>query len=257
MQEQSIDTSDHSGLACRRGRNVLMLNELVMDLDILPCSPSADSWCTPYTQQMMSFSPPAEAAAVTVPQATREARHSSPATMPLANQMAGHNMMRTTPLMRSTDASQRSPAIARGLGVGLSGDASQRNPIGKVSLGVAVIGGDASQRSPPGCTNLMSPQKRSVPTPMQQTFVGSSMPDLSTPLTGTSPSPASPASSQSSTMQDASQRSAAGSAPTNIAVERCDVIKAWLSGVNGDGSPVSAVELAERLYAVAPESYED
>jgi len=266
LQEQSVDHGDCSKLACRRGRSVLMLNELVMDLEVLPCkggssdgSPSSletDSGyaarCTPFTQQMMSFSP--------MP-------HSTPMITPSANQVAEHSMMRTTPMMRSMDASQRSPPCARGLALGLGaaaagGDASNRNPIAKISLGIAVIGGDASQRSPPGCVDLS--QIRPVPSPMQQNYAGSSTVDLGMPsspmpnpsngtITGTSP-----ASHGSPTKHDASQRSPAGWVPTKPTFENCnDAIKAWLVGVNGNASLVSAVDLVEQLYAAAPEIYED
>merc|ERR1711988_641313 len=108
LQDQLINSTGESALACRRGRSVLMLNELVMDLDILPVrgSPSADSSssaelisgqssiCTPSTQQMMSFSPP----------------------------KSKSGLLAT----RTMDASQRTPACQRGLCTAVAGgDASQ------------------------------------------------------------------------------------------------------------------------------------
>jgi len=248
-----------------------MLNELLMDLDVVACrgcssdgSPSpldtvagSTCRCTPLTNQMMSFSP-----ATNITQAAGDAGQSSPTSIRVANQVAEQNMMRTMPMMKSIDASQRSPACA----VAAGGDASQRNPTAKVSLGVAVIGGDASQRSPPGCTNFS--QMRFVQTQVHQRYAGSLMTDLGMPvsqidvplaspsngtITGTSPS-----STGAPMVQDASQRSPVRSAPQKPRSGDCnETLTTWLWGMNGSAPAVSAVDLVEQLNAAAPESYED
>lgn len=226
-----------------------MLNELVMDLDVLPIrgSPSTDSSssaeltsaqssiCTPSTQQMMSFSPP----------------------------KSKSGLLAT----RTMDASQRTPACARGIGSAtVSGDASQRNPIAKVPLGVAVVGGDASQRSPPGCTSLS--QMRPVPTPMQGNYVAKSVGDLIVPVSAPDtvlPAPSSgtitgtsPAGQVPRTQQDASQRSLPVQRPADLSKPDCHgAMRAWLLGVDQNVAPVSTDDLVERLYAAAPEVYED
>jgi hypothetical protein len=76
-------------------------------------------------------------------------------------------------------------------------------------------------------------------------------------ITGTSP-----ASQASPTVQDASQRCPAASVPTNPMVQNCnDMLKASMTallvGANGNACSVSASDLAEKLYAAAPETYED
>jgi len=268
---QAIDSGDQSDLASRRGRGVLMLNELLMDLDVVACrggssdsSPSSldsvancTTRCTPLTHQMMSFSP-----AANITHAAGDAWQSSPTSFPVANQVAKQNMIPKMPMVKSMDASQRRPACA----VAAAGDASRRSPIAKVSLGVAVIGGDASQRSPPGCTNLS--QMRLASAQVQQHYVGSSMTDLGMPasqidvrmpspsngtITGTSPS-----RTGAPIVQDASQRSPVGSAPPKSTSENCnETLKTWLLDMNGNASAVSAVDLVERLNAAAPETYED
>jgi len=306
LQKQSTKSDDSGALARRRGRSVLMLNELVMDLEILAArgSPSVDSMlalasesatmCTPSTMQMMSFSPLKSAAGSGVPgmcllKTTQQpetaavvgapnigdAPQLTAAGIPLANQVVEQSMMCTSPVKRSVDASQRSPPCASRLGAAAAGgDASQRNPIGRLSLGVAVIGGDASQRTPPHCTNCVaehinytSPASMS----MQQNSIGTSIlpnpSDAAWPhagsgnsqgITGTCPAVQSPDSSCSSTMQDASQRNPAGSAATNLAIDVCsEALKSWLSGASGEGFSASDVDLAERLRAAAPDSYED
>jgi len=198
------------------------------------------------------------------------------------NQVAAQGMMRTSPMQKSTDASQRSTAGASRLGgAAVGGDASQRSPlcanplagaavmgdashrkaIGKVSLGVAVLGGDASQRSPPGCPNTVRP------TPVQRNciaFCDEVMPlqprdapgmnssnGKAQVITGTSP-----AASSSCAVHDASHRS-----PTNgsslVVDGYSDALKFWLAGASSNGSLESGIDLAERLRAAAPQSYED
>jgi hypothetical protein len=168
---------------------------------------------------------------------------------------------------RTMDASQRTPACARGLSSAVAGgDASQRNLIAKVSLGVAVVGGDASQRSPPGCTHLS--QMRPVPTPMQGNYVAKSVGDLLVPvsapdtvlpapssgtITGTSPAGEAPRA-----QHDASQRSQPAHMPAELSKPNCnEAMRAWLLGVGQNVASVSTDDLVERLYAAAPEVYED
>lgn len=207
------------------------------------------------------------------------------------NCVAEHGLLRTSPMQQLADASQRRPAgaaqIGAALGVGgptAGGDASRRSPVctrqlGTVPtpLGVAVLSGDASQRSPLGCMGAIPlPETK----PMQCSPTGSWMADtiiplrpcddpLPTPsgnqqvLTGTCP----PASSPDSSVQDASQRSPVGSVlpvltPVILAVvtpvDDCsDALKSWLSGTSVVGSSESGIDLVERLRAAAPEIYED
>jgi len=262
----SDDGGDSGALARRRGRNVLMLNELVTDLEPCRGSPTSDSSgmssenTTRYTAsvpQVMSFVQPI-AGGSGVTQVSIQAG---------TNQVADQNMMRTSPASTSGDASQRIPACTSRLGAAAAGgDASQRQPVGRVSLGVAHIGGDASQRSPPGGERgfgstrprTVIAQPHAIPNPVA---------DLASPLrhcgdqcwsvsngilrgiTGTSPAVSSPDSS-TSIRYDASQRS-----PTKAFDASRETIKSWLSGTNG--FLVSDIDLAERLHAAAPESYED
>jgi hypothetical protein len=177
------------------------------------------------------------------------------------NQMVENTMMRTTPVR--TDASQRSAPFAsrRPLtGVAAAGgdasqrkapstqgshaasaghDASQRTPAGRVSLGVAVIGGDASQRSPPGCIKTVIDCD-----PTRRCF--------------TSTCPVSPQDACCTTLPDASQRIPAGSTATNVSAD-CgnDALKSWLLASFCNSSPQSSEELAQKLLAALPESYED
>jgi len=249
----SDDGGDSGALARRRGRNVLMLNELVTDLEPCRGSPTSDSSgmssenTTRYTAsvpQVMSFVQPI-AGGSGVTQVSIQAG---------TNQVADQNMMRTSPASTSGDASQRIPACTSRLGAAAAGgDASQRQPVGRVSLGVAHIGGDASQRSPPGGERgfgstrprTMIAQPHAIPNPVA---------DLASPgilrcIIGTSPTVSSPDSS-TSIRYDASQRS-----PTKAFDASRETIKSWLSGTNG--FLVSDIDLAERLHAAAPESYED
>lgn len=259
-------------LARRRGRNVLMLSELVMDMDgdgLPEASPSASAEsssssgvacgtskrCTPCTPQMVSFSP-------------------APATAG-GNQKSELSITKgdmLPPRPAGGDASQRSHArVNRLCGAAANGDASQRTPAGvggRISLGIAVLGGDASQRSPPGCLNV--PRPCSARKAVQQISAKGHMTDYNLPLktcdvsggpqgvTSTCPSASTPDSSRSSSVKDASQRSPAGNVPAVLKVDGCsDALKSWLSGTDGSGYPVDGVDLAERLRAAAPESYED
>lgn len=311
-------------LARRRGRNVLMLSELV-DTDSegkLGGSPSTDTTsctsavgaastnstrCTPCTSHMMSFSPlktkdtcnfaqrqgPSE---VSGDQYQTSFSNTPPlsqvAENPRLSQVAENGVMSTSPLQKSTDASQRSHACASRLGGAAAGgdasqrgpvpsfsgtsagiDASQRNPVGRVSLGVAIIGGDASQRSPPGSTNrIRPPLPKAVTTGSLGAWVvdcgsaptavnGSCTKSLSCSqqgITATCPSASSPDSSRCSVGYDASQRSPARGAFSQMPVDSCnDALKSWLSGTSSNGSKESSIDIAELLRQAAPESYED
>lgn len=186
----------------------------------------------------------------------------------MTHQVAEPGMLHTSPMQKSADASQRCPAGAPRLGGAAAGpcDASQRRPVfasplggttpaggpgdasqrapqaGRLSLGVAVIGGDASQRTPSSMhvtAEHVSQQRFGIlPTqakpiqhnsPMQQSSMGSWMADNIIPLqpcdasrpipssgnsqgitiTGTCPTASSPDASRSP-VQDASQRGPAG-----------------------------------------------
>lgn len=158
--DSSEDATSNGALARRRGRSVLMLNELVVDFDTdkwplsspggSPSTDSSSSWgvacgnstrCTPFTPKMMSFAPSPSASATT-------------------NQLGSHDfsaltickqqsMTRTTPLARSIDASQRSAACTSRLGgAAAGGDASQRIPCCIGQLGGAAAFGDAALRTP-------------------------------------------------------------------------------------------------------------
>lgn len=190
---------------------------------------------------------------ISEPQAT-------PAKGALANQVVEHSMMRTSPVRG--DASQRSATFASRLGGAAAGgdasqrrapgttgihcaaagrDASQRTPAaGRVSLGVAIIGGDASQRSPPGRVKSVGECDT------RHRFV-------STPVLSKDPPHC------TSSAQDASQRTVVGSPPAaNLSADSCnDVLKSWLLGSFCDSSPQSSEELAQKLLAALPESYED
>lgn len=312
MNQASLLTDSNQGsnagaLARRRGRNVLMLNELVLDLEVVqPCrgSPSAEmisslgmlaggaARCTPCTQQLTSFTSPNVTLGFTPPNATLgslqqgtkscegmlatgapavfNTHQQSLAADSLANQKAAQSMWRTSPSKISSDASQRKPACGGRLGgaAAASGDASQRNPLGRVSLGVAVIGGDASQRSPPGCSNKVGESgfgsARAAPMMMQQTPLQRPVLDhgilSSIPhgITGTQPNVSSPASSCSSTSQDASQRTPAGHSMASMGTGASnETLKSWLAGTGASGLQISDSDLAEALRAAAPETYED
>lgn len=240
-----------------------MLNELVMDLEIQTrgsperMATETATRCAPSTMHMLSFSPPKSAAGeVACAPSVGDVTQASPAGVAPANQVTVQNLMGTTPFKGSADASQRSPACASRLGAAAAGgDASQRNPIGRLSLGVAVIGGDASQRSPPSRTNLnaeprfgyaCSPSKAVLqncvahPQGLAGNFCATANPD----------SPCSPP------MEKTCQSIPAGCASTNLTVDGSAALKSWLSGAGGDGL-VSDIDLAARLRAAEPESYED
>jgi hypothetical protein len=204
--------------------------------------------------------------------------------------MVEHAVLRAGPLLKPSDASQRTFAPASRVGAGAAcgdasqrspachgrfgesvagGDASQRNSVGRVSLGVASVKGDASQRSPPGCTNRsdeyffahLSP----ISTAAQQDYAARAKRDPTLQpnthpqvITGTCPLP--DVSSQGSSRGDASQRSLGAGAPGNSTVAvpgSSDALKSWLSGASGSIAPVDDSVLAEQLLAAVPESYDD
>lgn len=261
------DDPDSGALAQRRGRSVLMLSELVLDVgnDSGPGdSPSDESTssmgvalgnssrCTPSTPYMMGFSP---------------AIQFGPAGSSFASHVAEPTLMRTSPLQKSSDASQRTAACAGRLGGAAAGgdasqrspacaawltayDTSQRNASGRVSLGVAAFNGDASQRSPPGCATRMAEcsfvHMCTLPTPMQQ--AASPLPASGAPGSGASsqdgePSQSSPAGSFSEgivgtcpTVGDASQRSPLG---TNSVPQ--GITSSCLGGASRESAPAPPV----------------
>merc|ERR1719271_1215026 len=305
-EDAAVSQKKPGELARRRGRNVLMLSELV-DTDSegkLGGSPSTDTTsctsavgaastnstrCTPCTSHMMSFSPLKTKDTCNFAQRQGQSEVSgdqyqtsfsnSPplsqvAENPRLSQVAENGVMSTSPLQKSTDASQRSHACASRLGGAAAGiDASQRNPVGRVSLGVAIIGGDASQRSPPGSTNrIRPPLPKAVTTGSLGAWVvdcgsaptavnGSCTKSLSCSqqgITATCPSASSPDSSHFSVGYDASQRSPARGAFSQMPVDSSnDALKSWLSGTSSNGSKESSIDIAELLRQAAPESYED
>lgn len=150
----------------------MMLSELVIDhgsegvpegspseesTSFLLATQGRSSTCTPANAQFMSFSPPKNIVSSGY----------TPAACVVASQAIGHSMMRTVPVQRSIDASQRSHG--RNTQAGTGADASQRtpgcaasatvaansqaNPARKLSFDGVALGGDASQRTPPRCTN--------------------------------------------------------------------------------------------------------
>jgi hypothetical protein len=287
--------TDPDTLACRRGRSVLMLSELVIDVDTdgLPgasASASGESAssvgalsssaaggnstrCTPCTPQILSSSPPPVA---------------STGGIKIGDGAAPTALLPPLPPLPACDASQRSHARKR-FGGAVGGDASQRKPgTGRVSLGVAVIGGDASQRSPPGCLDRTSVARVAViggvasqhsppfahlcsATTAAQQDLFKSWPTDNFPsqacdtscggqqgITSTCPTASTSDSSLSSLVKDASQRDSVGAVPTVLKVHGCnDALKSWLSGASGNGTVVDTTDLADRLRAAAPDSYED
>merc|ERR1719223_1202549 len=118
-------------LARRRGRNVLRLSELVINhgsegvpegspseesTSFLLATQGRSSTCTPANAQFMSFSPPKNIVSSGY----------TPAACVVASQAIDHSMMRTVPVQRSIDASQRSHGRTTQAGTGA--DASQRTP---------------------------------------------------------------------------------------------------------------------------------
>jgi len=268
------DAADDSGvLARRRGCKMLCLTELIVECDHDGGSPSGKSStssldtttasgnstrCTPFTPYMMSFSPlPRNTAmdgAVSALPDTSEPQATQTMGAP-ANQVAEHSVMRTSPVRHDAsqrrfsgaavrgDASQRRAPCTTGIHCAAAGlDASQRIPAsGRVSLGVAIIGGDASQRSPPGCIKSVGECDA------QHCFVSTC------PVLPRDPSHCvSPA-------HDASNRLLVVSPPAaNLSADKCnDMLKSWLLGSFCDSSPQSSEELAQKLLAAVPESYED
>lgn len=136
------------------------------------------------------------------------------------------------------DASHRDPLCSSPVR-----DVSERNAVGSILQGItgtspgatsqdssrAALVGDASQRHSAG----------SVPQAISVTCPGSASPDASR-------------------FSETSQRSSAGSALTNLAVEgSSDAVKSWLSGSSSSGLPVNDIVIAQQLRAAIPESYED
>lgn len=177
--------------------------------------------------------------------------------------------------LRLNDASQRRPRCARPLNGG--GDASQRKPISKVSLGVAFAGGDASQRAlPESTTDAVYASLASglvLPPLAASGTVESSIPikNASDPISICG-SPQGITGTRPVKMADASQRSPAASMPANsatsvnpavsmpassVSVVYDVALRSWLSGNSGISSGETDVDLAGRLRAAAPEVYED
>lgn len=252
--------------------------------------------CAPCTMQMMSFSPVKRtagnaAAGTCSPPHTRpvemvaaastinfgdfdDAVQFSPADATLTNQTVGLSMMCTSPTKKSVDASQRSsPCVSglgaaaaggdasqrkpigspNGLGAAAAGDASQRKPIGSLSLGVAVIGADASQRSPPAYSAEQM-FTYTVPPPVPKNSMAASPSTSPQGITGTCPAQC--GSPCVAPMTDASQRSPAGNTLASVPSQSCnEALKFWLTG--GSGPLMNDLDLAERLVAAAPDSYED
>merc|ERR1712166_923024 len=111
---------------------------------------------TPANAQFMGFSPPMSIVG--------NGNGYAPAACAVASQVVDHSMMRTVPVQRSIDASQRSQVPSSRTTIAAAGaDASQRTPgcaasatgghtsqhnaARKVSFDVAALGGDASQRT--------------------------------------------------------------------------------------------------------------
>jgi len=256
------------GLATRRG--VVSLNELVLDFEsdgaenINVSIPSAKrTHCTPSTPQMKSFSPPKSSSA-------SDTSRLSPETSPLANHTHPQrpSLLRTSPMNKSVDASQRTTVFQNRLGAAAAGgdasqrspvgrvslgvaDASQRSPLGRVSLGVAVLGSDASQRTPPGRRNQITQGLARgcvFPQPHCRNTPNSTGACLAVP---------SPISSQAVSMQDASERRPEASVRTPSAVPNGNSLKSWLSGVSTERSSLCDQDIAEKLLAAAPDVYED
>lgn len=291
-KSQTSGTSSHdsAALAERRGRNVLMLSELI-DVDSEACwgSPSANSsvssmgtgggnstLCTPCTTHMMSFSPTTDGvvsgahASEQCPLAAAKSSQPSQAAGLFTNQVADKSMMGTNPAQRFTDASQRSPVGGSRFGAAAAGgDASQRSPVPRLSLGTAVIGGDASQRSPPCFTNHRGEQSfahlRCSPAQGLQTPCTSWTEDLDRGLLATPckdrdevPQTAEPPTTPPATMQGGHHATSAVSSLSSLPADGgSDALKSWLFGPMASNTSFSDMDLVERLRAAAPESYED
>lgn len=268
---------DAGTLARRRSRNVLMLSELVVEGDI--SSPAG----TCMAQRVMAFDISVLPEFPT-PSATER------------NCVAEHGLLRTSPMQPSVDASrgcaptagrlggaaaggdasQRSPERASQLsGPPAVGDASQRNRTGSLSLGVAMLHSNTSQRSPVGFmggTPLPTPKPKSMQCRSNGSWIAGNIIPLkpcdgsclkasigsTQVLTGTCPLAQSPDLSHSPN-RDASQRTPGGSVPTLMtpAHDCSDSLKSWLSGASSKNSFENGSDLAERLRAAAPETYED
>lgn len=190
------------------------------------------------------------------------------------------------------DASQRNPTGRMSLGVAvLGGDASQRSPPGCTNLVAATPknqllchmkadaserssvvsrvptgtahhsqqtcgqAGDASQRSPQTCGLAATFQRNGYILPVPTT----STPSIPTGITSTQPSTSSPVpSSCSSPSQDASQRTPTKDVDFNPTADTAHVaLKSWLLGAGATDVQMNDSDLAERLRAAAPQSYED
>jgi len=209
VHRKQLVKSDVGDLARRRGRSVLMLSELVIDhgSEGMPeGSPSEESTssllvtqghsstCTPANAQFMGFSPPMSIVG----------NGYAPASCAVASQVVDQSMMRTVPVQRSIDASQRSQVPSSRTTIAAAGaDASQRTPgcaasatgghtsqhnaARKVSFDAAALGGDASQRSPPGCTNRVAESRSAHFCPVAQAMQQSVIPLGASPPKGFAP----------------------------------------------------------------------
>jgi len=156
------------------------------------------------------------------------------------------------------DASERSSVVSRvptGTAqhsqqtCGQAGDASQRSP---QTCGQA---GDASQRSPQTVGLAATLQRNGYILPVPTTSTQS----IPTGIASTQPSTSSPVSSScSSPSQDASQRTPTKGADFNPTADTAHVaLKSWLLGAGATDVQMNDSDLAERLRAAAPQSYED
>lgn len=122
-------------------------------------------------------------------------------------------------------------------------DASERNAVGSILQGIT--------GTSPGATSHDSSHGISVGDASQRYSAGGVALAVSVTCSGSS-------GQDVKHLSEASQRSAAGSVLTNLAVDgRSDAIKSWLSGSSSDGLPVNDIVLAQQLRAAIPESYED
>jgi hypothetical protein len=134
------------GLSTRRG--FFLLDELDLDSEnefreAASAYPSSATKSNDSPQMTKSLSPENALAS--------DKSHAIPGTSPSANHVHHPSVLRTSPLSKSSDASQRTPVYRNRFGAAAAGsDASQRSPLGSVSPGPACPGGDASQRIPPG-----------------------------------------------------------------------------------------------------------
>lgn len=226
-----------------------MLNELVMDLEVIP-------------QQTFGYSPP-------VCHDMQQQQH--PSSVPVANQVVEESMFSTKPLNKSFDASQRTPPQRRALlanqlpehGMMCTKpiDASRRFAASLPQMLMAA--GDASTRAAPSrATPSGDASQRSLPA---RTANACQLPATVVPaqtgsmvVVGTPPVTSSASSTSSTSVHETPQRSPAGS---ELAMSSPGTaVQAWLAGVSGHTVEIAsftADELLERLKAAAPEVYED